>query len=154
MLKRIIVAILMFVGISTKGYLVSQMLLTEKSTGALTVSLGFALLIASFVFLFKKRYMLYAILSTTVITVTLYVQYLYMGYFKAPFTMYLFLQTSNAQGMSDSILGRIQITDLLFFIDILLIIAVHYYLKEKIMFEKLNKKLIFIIFYLCAYDLT
>jgi phosphoglycerol transferase MdoB-like AlkP superfamily enzyme len=143
MLKRVIIAILMVAGISVKGYLVSQILLTEKSMGALTVSLGFALLMASFVFLFKKKYVLYAILSTTVITITLYVQYLYMGYFKTPITMYLFLQTSNAQGMGDSILGRIQITDILFFVDILLIIIANYFIKEKNVFMKINKKMIF-----------
>ena len=130
-MNKLVLVMFLTIFLTFKGYFVSQLLLDERSMGALTVSLGIALLVSSFILLLKRGEILYALIVNAILTVILYVQYLYIGYFKTPMSLYVFLQSSNAQGMGESIFGRFHITDLLLFIDIIFLLGFYIYSKKK-----------------------
>jgi phosphoglycerol transferase MdoB-like AlkP superfamily enzyme len=152
-MNKLVLIIFLTAFITFKGYFVSQLLLDERSMGALVVSLGIALFVSSFILILKRGEILYALIINLILTVILYIQYLYIGYFKTPMSLYVFLQSSNAQGMGESIFGRFHITDLILFVDIIFLIVFYIYSKKNNLVIKngfKKPKLLFLIVLIAA----
>jgi lipoteichoic acid synthase len=96
---------------------------TVISTGALSTSLGFLVILYAFSFLFRnKTRLVYSFMANLLVTSILVPNTLYLEYFSSPLTLSVFGQTTNLSGLGDSIIYLFNIEYLLYVIDLIIIL--------------------------------
>ncbi|MBD8070547.1 LTA synthase family protein [Bacillus sp. PS06] len=124
--------VITFISLLIKALVVNRIFTTAISQGAFLSTIGILFAFLSFSLLFKQPLRIaYLIAVNLVVSFVLFSDLVYFRYFGSPITMYLFLQTSNLEGLGPSILSLIQASDILFFIDIPVILGAYLFLKSE-----------------------